>query len=204
MISDDKTIRRTAARIVATLFPAALAAVILLSPGCRGAGAPEKMSGDTPDSSQVADDIASPVLSDPAPAVETPGRPDPAISEDETDTPSPDDQAARPRLSLPDDFPPDLPLLPHHRIRSLRPRENGSVSMTYSAEVGRSEAVEFYRRDLAAHGWEVTQDSLSGGMNTLAARQADGSRLTVSIIENPAEKRTMIGLYHQPAVAESP
>jgi len=203
MIRDYKTVRRTSSRIVATLFPAALAAVILLSPGCRGAGAPENMSGDTPDNSRAAD-VVSQTLNVPAAAVETPGRPDPVVSEEEAEAPAPGDQTVRPRLSLPNDFPPDVPLLPHRRIRSFRPRENGSVSMTYSAEEGRNEAVEFYRTDLAARGWEVTKDSLSGGMTTLSARQADGSRLIVSIIENPAEKLTMIGLYHRPAVTESP
>ncbi len=107
--------------------------------------------------------------------------------------------ATTPRLTLPDDFPAEVPLLPRRRIHCFNRRDNGSLSLTCSVPEDRRSAVAFYRQALADGGWEVTLDSMSGGMNSISARREDGSRLTVNVIVNREEQRTMIGLFHRPA-----
>lgn len=110
-----------------------------------------------------------------------------------------DAPAATSRLTLPVDFPTAVPLLPQRRILSFSPRGYGSFSLTCSTAQGPADAAAFYRENLAAAHWEMTLDSLSGGMTSIAARQEDGDRLTVNIIEGSVDQRTMIGIYYLPA-----
>jgi hypothetical protein len=125
-----------------------------------------------------------------------------AATQDAVETTIAGGTAAGPRLRLPADFPSAVPLLPRRRIHCFSPRDDGSISLTCSVPEGRRQAAAFYRQALVDKGWQVTLDSLSGGMNTISARREDGSRLTVNIIVNPLEQRTMIGLYHRPATGD--
>lgn len=192
MLSADREVHQALTRVCGIVLPMALTAAILLFQGCQGSGPPSEGAAGGPDQ-----------RNNPSPEADATECPDPAAALDEGQTTAPGEQAATPRLTIPDDFPPTVPLLPGRRIRSLTPREDGSVSLTYSATKDLQEAADFYRQRLAGLGWEMTRDSFSGGMTTLSARQEDGSRLTVNIIENPAEQRTMIGLYHQPPLEGS-
>jgi hypothetical protein len=156
-----------------------MAMAALLFIGCSNPGEPP-----APANEPVADTVPPPL-------------PDAADS----GAPAADDgvKAGSPRLTLPADFPSAVPLLPRRRIHWFNARGNGSLSLTCSVPEGRRQAAAFYRQALADGGWDVTLDSLSGGMNCIAARRDDGSRLTVNIIVNHDDQRTMIGLFHRPA-----
>jgi hypothetical protein len=103
---------------------------------------------------------------------------------------------------LPDDFPPPgVPMMAEPLIVTLSPRSDGALSLTYATPEERDTVTAYYREDLAVQGWETVLDSHNGGMTTLSARNADGSRLVVNIIENQSAGRTIVGLYHRPATA---
>lgn len=89
---------------------------------------------------------------------------------------------------------------PRRRIQSFGPRGDQAFSLTYSTPLARKDAARFYQDCLPQRHWEVTLDSRSGGMTSIAARRPNGSRLTVNIIEYPADQRTMIGVFHAPAL----
>ncbi len=176
---------------------AALCAAALLSvPGCSGPGTP---TGDSPALTAVDQGMASHSATAAAPV--------PADEQDDGQTAprqrAPAIQAATARLTLPEDFPDFVPLLSSRRIHSFSPRGGQAVSLAYSTPLDRTKTATFYRERLSEERWEVTLDSLSGGMTSIAARRADGSRLTVNIIENPADQVTMIGIYHSPARDEN-
>jgi len=105
--------------------------------------------------------------------------------------------AATPRMALPTNLPPEVPLPVGRQVLSYSERSDGTVALTAGVAEARDDIVAFYRGELAAQGWLLTRDSLDGGMATLAARLQGGGRLTVNIIENPETAMTMIGLSYR-------
>jgi hypothetical protein len=110
--------------------------------------------------------------------------------------PAPPPPAAEAQL-LPTNHPPEVPLPADRRVNSFSQRPDGTVSLTVEVPDPRDVTADFFRRELAGTGWQVTRDSLDGGMSTLAGVREDGGRITVNIIENPQTARTMIGLSYR-------